>query len=238
MHILLTNDDGIAADGLIRLAKAAQRFGDVWVIAPDAQRSAASHSISLHNSIDVFPHNFPVPGVHAFSCTGTPADCVRVGSLNIMPQRPDAVLSGINFGYNVASDVQYSATVGAAFEGAFQGYLSIALSEDSAEHHEVTDRYLQEIMEKLLSLPPMPMEIWNVNFPCCPLSECGGIQWDRTVSRGMIYRDSYREIEKLSGGGVRLSVHGEYTEEAEPGTDFRAILDKCVSVGTVRNVGY
>ncbi|MCR4760978.1 MAG: 5'/3'-nucleotidase SurE, partial [Oscillospiraceae bacterium] len=95
--ILLTNDDGIAADGLIRLARAAAGFGEIWVVAPDSQRSAASHSISLHSPIDVFPHDFPVEGVHAFSCTGTPGDCVRVGSLNMMPHRPDVVLSGINF---------------------------------------------------------------------------------------------------------------------------------------------
>ena len=65
-RILITNDDGITADGLIRLAAAAQKYGEVWVVAPDSQRSAASHSISLHTHIDVYPHNFPVPGVHAF----------------------------------------------------------------------------------------------------------------------------------------------------------------------------
>ena len=69
-RILITNDDGIAADGLIRLAEAAREFGEVWVVAPDSQRSAASHSITLHSHIDVFPHSFPVSGVQAFSCNG------------------------------------------------------------------------------------------------------------------------------------------------------------------------
>lgn len=85
--IFITNDDGIDAEGIIRLANTAKEFGDVWVVAPDGQHSAASHSISLREPVDVYPHDFPVEGVHAFSCNGTPADCVRVGTLNIVPHR-------------------------------------------------------------------------------------------------------------------------------------------------------
>ena len=118
--ILIANDDGINDEGLIRLAKLAKELGEVWVVAPDDQRSAASHAISLHSHIDIYPHDFPIDGVHAFSCSGTPADCVRVGALSIMPHKPDVVLAGINRGLNVATDIQYSGTAGAAFEGAFQ----------------------------------------------------------------------------------------------------------------------
>ncbi len=236
--ILITNDDGIAADGLVRLAAAASAFGEVWVVAPESQRSAASHSISLHDHIDVFPHDFPVPGVHAFACSGTPGDCVRVGSLNVMPHRPDAVLSGINFGFNVASDIQYSATAGAAFEAAFQGLRAIALSEPATGLHAVTDAYLQEILARLLDEEPIPGQIRNVNFPDCPLTACRGIRWHTGVSRGMIYRDHYNVLKQLPGGGMRLMVEGAETHEAEDGTDFRAILDGFVSVGTVNNIGY
>ena len=235
--ILITNDDGIGADGLIRLAKAAREFGDVWVVAPSGQRSAASHSITLHSSVDVFPHDFPVEGVRAFSCSGTPGDCVRVGSLYIMPKKPDALLTGINYGYNAASDIQYSATAGAAFEGVFQGIPSIALSEQACSCHEVTDAYLHEVLDDLLQREYMPGRIWNVNFPGCPLSECRGVLKERTVSVGMFYKDRYKEIEKLPGGGSRLMVDGKYNEDAEEGTDFRAVVDRYVSVGTVRNVG-
>ncbi|MBR2529244.1 MAG: 5'/3'-nucleotidase SurE [Blautia sp.] len=234
--ILITNDDGISAAGLIRLAEQAIDFGEVWVVAPLSQRSAASHSITLHSYVDVYPHSFPVPGVHAYSCSGTPGDCVRVGSLNVMPQRPDVVLSGINFGYNVASDIQYSATAGAAFEGAFQGYLSIALSEEASVCHEVADAYLPEVLKGLLDRPLGPGQIWNVNFPGCPASECRGIVEERTVSRGMVYRDHYIQLEKLAGGGVRLMVEGEYQEDAEDGTDYRAVLDRYVSIGIVNNI--
>ena len=99
--ILITNDDGIEAGGIVRLAEAAAEFGEVWVVAPARQMSAASHSITLHSPLDIYPHSFPVPGVRAFSCSGTPGDCVRTGSLSILPRRPDVVLSGINYGFNV-----------------------------------------------------------------------------------------------------------------------------------------
>ena len=237
-RILITNDDGIDADGLIRLAEAAKGFGEVWVVAPESQRSAASHSITLHSHIDVYPYKFAVSGVHAYSCTGTPADCVRVGSLNIMPDKPDVVLSGINYGYNACSDIQYSATAGAAFEGTFQGYLSIALSEGADPCHEVTDVYLEEVLSILIEKEYVKGQIYNVNFPQCPLAQCKGILWDRPVSCGMFFRDRYNKIEDLDGGGMRLMVEGIYNEDAEADTDFRAIVDGYVSVGVVNNIGY
>lgn len=237
MNILITNDDGIRADGIIRLARAAQAFGEVWVVAPDGQRSAASHGISLHNPIDVYPQAFPADGVRAFSCTGTPADCVRVGALYIMPEKPDIVLSGINFGYNTATDIQYSGTAGAAFEGTFQGCKAIAFSEGASGCHAVTDHFLPDILRELLSQELSYGQIFNVNFPDCALSECKGILRNRTVSRGMFFRDSYRMTAQLSADGVRLAVDGAYNKDAEPGTDFRAVVDGYISIGIVNNVG-
>ena len=83
----------------------------------------------------------------------------------------------------------------------------------------------------------MPGKIYNVNFPFCPLSECKGVLFDRGVSRGMVYKDGYKVAEKLENGGVRYMVDGVFTPEAEDGTDYRAVLDNYVSVGTVQNVG-
>ena len=180
--ILITNDDGIDADGIVRLARVAREFGEVWVVAPDSQRSAMSHGITLRHSIEAWKVDFPVPGVHAFACDGIPADCVRIGVLNIVPGKPDHVFSGINYGYNVATDLQYSATAGAAFEAAFQKIHTIAFSEDACELHEVTDRYLKEIIAELLDQPLGINQIWNVNFPGFRLAECNGILRDRAVS--------------------------------------------------------
>ena len=238
--ILITNDDGIKSEGLYRLVKEAVKFGEVWIVAPESERSAASHSITLRHGIDVYPVEYEVEGeyaVHAYSCSGTPGDCVRVGCTAIVPEKPTVVLCGINFGYNVASDIQYSATCGSAFEAEFQGVPAIAFSEGAGKYHEVSDRYLFEILEKLIDTEFMPGKIYNVNFPFCPLSECKGVLFDRGVSRGMVYKDGYKVAEKLENGGVRYMVDGVFTPEAENGTDYRAVLDNYVSVGTVQNVG-
>lgn len=233
--ILITNDDGIHSDGIVRLAKMAVEFGEVWVVAPESQRSAASHSVTLRHSIEAWEVDFPVEGVHAYACSGQPADCVRIGVLNIVPGKPDHVFSGINFGYNVASDLQYSATAGAAFEAAFQKIHTIAFSEDACELHEVTDRYLREIAISLLDKPLGINQIWNVNFPGCRLAECGGILWERTVSTDDFYKDRYNET-VVSEGRISYMVEGIRNYHASEGTDLRAILDNYVSVGVVTNI--
>ncbi len=233
--ILLTNDDGIASEGIIRLAKAAKIFGEVWVVAPDSERSAASHSVTLRHPVEAWRVDFPVENVHAYACDGLPVDCVRIGSLNIMPEKPDHVFSGINHGYNVASDIQYSATAGAAFEAAFQKLHAIAFSEDASQMHEVTDQYLVRIMGELIDRPLGEGEIWNVNFPGCTLMECGGILYDRKVSTDEFYRDRYLE-KVISEDRISFMVEGIRRFEASEGTDLRAIIDNFVSVGIVKNI--
>lgn len=233
--ILITNDDGIDSDGIIRLAKAAVEFGEVWVVAPDSQRSAMSHSITLRYSIEAWKTDFPVPGVHAYACNGTPADCVRIGVLNIVPDKPDHVFSGINYGYNAATDLQYSATAGAAFEAAFQKVHAIAFSEEACQAHEVTDRYLKEIVAELIEKPLGNNQIWNVNFPGGSLDKCKGILRDRTVSTDVFYKDRYTES-VVSEGKISYTVDGIRNYDALEGTDLRAIFDNYVSVGVATNI--
>ena len=234
--ILITNDDGVGSEGLARLAEAAREFGRVFVVAPAHQNSAASHSITLRHSIEVCPYDIAVDGVEAWSCSGTPADCVRVGSLSVMPGKPDVVFSGINRGYNIASDIQYSATAGAAFEAEFQGCLAIAFSEDDGDCHEVTDRYLREMIAELIEEPYIPGQIVNVNFPGCRLNECKGILRDRRVSRLAYFEDHYNVVRKLPGGGMELMVEGVHEPVTEEGSDYAAVLGNHVSVGRVRNI--
>ncbi|MBE5826758.1 MAG: 5'/3'-nucleotidase SurE [Butyrivibrio sp.] len=235
-QILITNDDGIDADGIRRLAYAAGKFGEVYVVAPHDQRSAASHSITLRKAFEIHPFDMGIPGVHGFSCTGTPADCIRVGKLNVMPKFPDVVLTGINYGYNVAADIQYSATLGAAFEAEFQGIPAIAFSEHFGDEHEVTDRYLVEILGELIDKEYVPGQVWNVNFPGCSLADCKGILWDRKVSRMSFFDDRYKVEEQLPDGGMLVSVDGVYNPKKDEGTDYGAILSNYVSVGIVRNI--
>ena len=233
--ILITNDDGIFSDGIARLAETASRFGEVWVVAPDSQRSAVSHSVTLRSSIDAWKVDLPVRGVHAFACDGMPADCVKIGALNIVPGKPDHVFSGINNGYNLASDIQYSATAGAAFEAAFQGIHTIAFSEAADTTREVTDRWLEEIIAELIEKPLGINQIWNVNFPGCSLAECGGILRGRTVSTDVFYKDHYTET-PVSEGRTRYMVKGVRKWDASEGTDLRAVLDNFVSVGIASNI--
>ncbi len=235
--ILVTNDDGIGAAGLERLALAAAEFGEVWVIAPDGQRSAASHSISLHDPVDIIPYGREIaPGVKAFSCSGSAADCVRIGIISILPRRPDVVLSGINHGCNIGSDIQYSATAGAAFESVFLGTRAIAFSEEVPGTSEISGMYVGTMLAELIDEEPPERSIINVNFPSCRPEELKGILRGRSVSRMSSFKDHYNVIAELEGGGKRYMVEGEYNKNAEDGTDFRAVLDKYISVGYVKNI--
>ncbi|MCR5683952.1 MAG: 5'/3'-nucleotidase SurE [Lachnospiraceae bacterium] len=234
--ILITNDDGIDADGIRRLAEAASKLGEVWVIAPEKQRSAASHSIMLREVVKIKEHDFPIKGVMAFACSGTPADCVRVGALSVMPYAPDVVLSGINYGYNVAGDIQYSATAGAAFEAAYQGFGAIAFSEDAGACHEVTDAYLDELLEEYIDAKHGRNQILNINFPGCSLAECKGVQRGCITSIDSFYHARYKLLETREDGTRFYIVDDIYNEKAEEGSDLRAVIDRYISVGIVRNI--
>ncbi|MBR0139164.1 MAG: 5'/3'-nucleotidase SurE [Firmicutes bacterium] len=234
--ILITNDDGIRADGLMRLIAAALPYGEIWVIAPESQRSASSHAISLLSPIDIRPYGLGIPGVRAFTCSGTPADCVRVGSVSLMPKKPDLLLCGINRGYNCGTDIQYSGTVGAALEGVFQGFRSVAFSEGRLSS-DVCEACLETVLAEVISLDPGENAIINVNFPDCPLPEFKGILRDRTVSKSMLYIDGYALRETREDGTMSFTVDGVYHEEAEEGSDLRAVLDGYISIGRVRNLG-
>ena len=138
-RILVVNDDGIGAEGIVRLAAAAKNLGEVWVVAPGQQCSAMSHCITVRGSLQIRQEDFPVPGVKAYSVAGTPADCVKVGIRHLMQDRPDVVFSGINCGYNVGVDILYSGTVGAAMEALVNGIPAIAFSEERGGTSEVAD---------------------------------------------------------------------------------------------------
>jgi len=235
-RIMITNDDGVSADGIIRLAQAARPYGEVWVVAPDVQKSGASHSINLHIPIPVREVDFPVSEIRAFAVSGSPADCVRIGVLNILPQKPDIVLSGINFGYNAGTDVMYSGTIGAAMEAIFQGIPSIAFSEGTNDGYVITDLWLEKILAETLSLKLDTQSVLNVNFPTCRPEELKGILRDRFVSKSFIFKDHY-VCRELPDGSKTYMVEGEYHEDAEEGSDLKALFERYISIGYVRNIG-
>ncbi len=131
MNILITNDDGIQANGIIALAKAIKEIANVYVVAPDTQRSATGHAITIHNPI-MIKEEYIDDNIKAYSISGTPADCVKLGIESIFKDvNIDLVLSGINNGANLGTDVIYSGTVSAAIEGLIQNKPAIAISYDS-----------------------------------------------------------------------------------------------------------
>jgi 5'-nucleotidase len=121
--ILVSNDDGIHAPGIIALAAALERMGEVWVVAPDRERSAVGHALTLHR-----PLLADQLGPRRFAVNGTPSDCVNLALLGLLPVRPDIVVSGVNAGSNLGDDVTYSGTVSAAMEGTLLGVPGLAVS--------------------------------------------------------------------------------------------------------------
>jgi len=232
--ILVSNDDGIDSEGIVRLAELAKKFGEVWVVAPVKQFSAMSHAATFWDPLEVWQADFPVEGVHAYATSGTPSDCICVALNAVMPCKPDVVFCGINEGYNIASSIQYSATCGAAFEAANEGVHTIAFSEYHEGPHDVADKYIEQIAAELIDKPLGVNEIWNVNFPGCSLEECKGIKYDCTVSQAPFFSGGYNVI-KDEGTKVTYMIDYRPVWQAEEGTDLKAVIDNYVAVGKVKN---
>ena len=234
MRILVVNDDGIDAKGIHILSNMAKELGEVWVVAPDAQCSAMSQRITVCGELTVKETQIPVEGVHAYSVSGTPADCVKVALYYLLPEKPDIVFSGINFGYNAGQDILYSGTVGAAVEALSNGIPAIAFSSEANGIYDVVHEYLlsitKDLMERILPLDTL----WNVNFPGCSVAECKGILENRIPANHQLYQDDYVKKEQHEDGFV-LRAGGLLIDTAEEGTDIKAVLDRYISIGTITN---
>lgn len=170
MNILISNDDGINAEGIKILAEEISKIANTYVVAPDSPRSASGHAITLHKPI-LINDEFIAENVKAYSTSGTPADCVKVGIEAILKDiEIDLVLSGINNGPNLGNDIIYSGTVAAAIEGMAEGKPAIALSCDSSkvtsEEYREAAKYTVELVKKLEgNLDKLSENILNINFP-------------------------------------------------------------------------
>lgn len=166
MRVLISNDDGIFAPGLAALTKAFAAAGhEVVVAAPDSQRSAASHSLSLGKPLRV--REVELEGAaHAYAISGTPADCVKLAIKKLYPQA-EAVISGVNHGHNIGTDVLYSGTVAAAMEGALMGCPAIAVSQafNREDTYPLAAQMAVEALEKIRLCPLPPLSVLNLNYP-------------------------------------------------------------------------
>jgi 5'-nucleotidase len=176
MNILITNDDGILAEGILVLAEILNELGEVTVVAPNGQRSAVSHGITVRDPLVVKEVEYPVAVKKAYSVSGNPADCVRLAVEDLMEEKPDLLLSGINAGPNFGQDIIYSGTVSGAIEGMFYKIPSMALSLDGSGY-DICRASIKEIINAFQSNNKDPRTIWNVNFPGCSLEEAKGITY-------------------------------------------------------------
>lgn len=174
MNILITNDDGILADGIRFLAEILSEIGDITVVAPSGQRSAVSHGITVRDPLVVKEVDFPVAVKKAYSASGNPADCVRLAIEDLMLEKPDLLVSGINAGPNFGQDIIYSGTVSGAVEGMFYKIPSIAFSLDGSDYG-ICRFCVKEIAKAYLENNKDPKTIWNVNIPSCKRDDFKGI---------------------------------------------------------------
>lgn len=225
MKILISNDDGVHAPGLVYLANALSKLADITVVAPDRNRSGVSNSLTLANPLRV------VTAANGFySVNGTPTDCVHLAITGLLKETPDMVVSGINEGSNLSDDVLYSGTVAAATEGRFLGLPSIAISlaGPRCEHYDTAAQVAKLLVERLREQPLTSDTIMNVNVPDLPFSELKGIQVTRLGTR----HKAEPTIKAEDPRGRRIYWVGPpgLEQDAGPGTDFYAVNTGYVSI--------
>jgi len=226
MRILVTNDDGILAPGIVALAEAMKEFGEVIVIAPDRNNSGVSSAISLEMPLRVTEIRS-----NWFQLNGTPADCAKLALSGFLKQEPDMVISGINAGSNLGDDVIYSGTVGAAIEGRYLGLPSLAFSlagHDGFMHYDSAAKVAAQTMRRLLKHELQPGLILNINVPNIPFEKINGFQATRQGERHFseplkpTFDGRHKEIYWLGEAGK--------IRDGSVGTDFHAISSNYVSI--------
>jgi 5'-nucleotidase len=222
-RILVTNDDGIYSEGLRKLAEVLRPLGEVVIVAPDREQSAASHALTLNRPLRLLKLE-----EKEWIVDGTPTDCVNLGVLQLLREnRPDIVVSGINFGPNLGDDVTYSGTISAAFEGALLNIPSIAFSALVGEHFSFAPcaAFAGELVRWFLGEPRNPQVILNVNFPPAHFN---GVRVTRLGKR--IYSEAV--IERLDPRGRKYYWigAGRPTWQKETDTDFEAVHSGYVSI--------
>lgn len=187
--ILVTNDDGVSAPGILHLSNIANQYGDVYVIAPDKPQSGMGHAITINSSIRIQKTNYHTGIVEEYSCTGTPVDCVKMAIHKILPNKPNLILSGINHGSNSSINVIYSGTMSAAIEGSLEGASSVGFSlcdYDINADFSATTPFIEKIISSTLKEPLPKGVCLNVNFPKLKADEINGLKVCRQAKAGWV----------------------------------------------------
>ncbi|ENC6657884.1 5'/3'-nucleotidase SurE [Aeromonas hydrophila] len=224
MRILVSNDDGVHAEGIRALSEALAACGEVIVVAPDRNRSGASHSLTLEVPLRVT--RIAETGYHAVK--GTPTDCVHLAVNELVRPEPDMVVAGINHGANLGDDVIYSGTVAAATEGRHLGFPSLAISLVGKTHFATAAHYAAQLVKGMMVHPLPADQILNVNVPDRPLDQIKGIRVTRLGNRHRA--ESVICSEDPRGQPIYWIGPPGSQQDAGEGTDFAAIEQGYVSI--------
>ncbi|MBU6392859.1 MAG: 5'/3'-nucleotidase SurE [Planctomycetes bacterium] len=234
MQILLTNDDGIYAPGIAALKHHINGLGHITIVAPDIEQSGVGHSITFGHPLRIRPvylnNEFIGHGVN-----GSPADCVKLAIYEIMKEKPDLVISGINMGSNVGIHILYSGTVAAAVEAAIMGFASIAIS------FEISDKYAdvhsaakvaRTIIERITKHKLPKGSLLNVNIPSLPPDRIKGIKITRQFAHD--FKETFARRIDPSGRDYYWLIGTDKTAHHEEGTDISAINEGYISITPLR----
>lgn len=236
MKILLTNDDGIYAPGLAAMERALRQLGDVYVVAPSREQSGVSHSITFLTPLMV--KKVYVEDRHwGWAVDGSPADCVKLGISEIMPEKPDLVVSGINGGLNAGINILYSGTVAAAMEGAVYGVTSIAVSleyDENEPFHRAAELAVDVIGKILENHQNSEANLYNINIPLSSL-KCDTVEVKTVGMDVSQYWESFERRTDPLGRAYywltgRPDPHRPKQPEQVEMTDFMAILQGFITV--------
>ena len=234
MRILVSNDDGIHANGIKVLVEALGKEHEVYVVAPDRERSASGHSLTMQTPLRVEEVELIDGAKQCWATTGTPGDCVKLAISAILSEdkKPDLVISGINHGPNLGGDILYSGTVSCAMEGALMGIPSVAISLASLEHERenfrVSADFMVKLLKKLENYKIPDKTVLNINVPGLAKSDI--IDAVATELGGRMYTDCYdKRIDPR--GKVYYWLAGELvTETEDSSTDIAAIRNNKISI--------
>ena len=232
--VLISNDDGVHAPGLLALKRALEKIGNVFVLAPDHNWSASGHTKTMHKPLRVKPVQLD-DGSQALACSGAPSDCVALALLGVLPRMPDLVVSGINPGSNLGLDVTYSGTVSAAWEAVVTHIPAIAVSLGAGENLDFTFAadYAANLALRVLHMKPAQPMLLNLNVPNLPAEEITGVEITRLGQ--LTYHDVLEERRDPRGRNYYW-IGGDQPPTAilEPGTDVAALAQGKVSITPIQ----
>ncbi len=230
MLILITNDDGIHAEGINALAHEIKKIADVILVAPDREQSASSHSFTMNRPLRINEYN-----ENMYACDGTPTDCVMLGVHGILKHKlPDLLLSGINHGANMGEDITYSGTVAAAIEGSILGIPSIAISNTNGEDkksYRLAAKFISKFVKQIDKLKLINGSFLNINLP--ELNGDKFIDYAFTSPAQRVYNDII--IEKTDPRGKNYYwIAGDCVWRNIEGSDYEAVSNGKVSISPLK----